>query len=173
MKTSRVVPEYYYKTNEIRNGHNNRSRDYVYVTPKNTTYTKNRSQQGPYNITEKDFGDHKVRYLSPTEYENGYDTPQIDERPVYDEEQEEYYSPRLIRRRYYREPDDNYNEEFPMVTPRRYVAAPQVQPKVIKRIYYRPTPTPPSPSPVEYIYENDYRPKNEEIVEYVVPRKRV
>jgi hypothetical protein len=160
-----------YKSNEILN------RNYAYINPNNTGQITNRTKNGPYNITEKDFGDHKVVYYIPSSYEDNYDLSQLDEEPFY-QQQQKYYSPPVVRRRYYHsyDDDDDYVEQLPIISPRRHMYVSPRGPQVIKRIYYQP-PSPPPLETIEYIYEDDYRPKNEEIIEYIVrdrtPRQRV
>jgi len=164
-----------YKSNEILN------RNYAYINPNNTGKITNRTKNGPYNITEKDFGDHKVVYYIPSSYEDNYDLSQLDEEPFYREPQK-HYSPTVVRRRYHHlynnNDDDNDVEQLPMISPRGHMYITPRRPQVIKRIYYQPpSPSPPPSETIQYIYEDDYRPKNEEIVEYIVrdrpPRQRV
>ena len=147
---------------------NQKSRDYEQSIPNNTGSITNRSKTGPYNVTEKDFGDHKVLYFIPSTYEDDYDLSQLDEKPFYQEQRT--YSPRpVVRRRYYQSSDDEdeqYMEELPSISPRRYRYIPSDRPQVIKRIYYEPSP--PATQITDYIFEEDYRPKNEEVIEYIV-----
>jgi hypothetical protein len=159
-----------YTSNEILN------RNYSYFTPNNTARITNRSKYGPYNIIEKDFGDHKVFDYIPSSYKYDYDLSQLDEQPFH-HEQQNYYSPVVSKRQYYQsyDNDEDYIEELPIISPRRNMYVSPRRPEVIKRIYYEAlSPPPPSPKIIEYIYEDDYRPKNEEIIEYIVrdrPRK--
>jgi hypothetical protein len=165
-----------YSPNEYLN------RNYKYIIPNNTGQITKRTKHGPYTVIEKDFGDHKLLYYVPSSYANDYDLSQLDEEPVY-QEQQKYYPPIVVRRRYYQSydnDDDDYIEEAPIISPRRHVyVSPRRRPQVIKRIYYEPSPTPPPPPSqrIEYIYEDDYRPKNEEFIEYIVrdraPKQRV
>jgi hypothetical protein len=174
MKTSQMSPEHYPIPNERFYGNNSRSRGYTYATPSRTGYTTNRSRHGHYNVTERDYGDKKVSYFIPAEYERDYDVSHLDGTTT-DDEPERYHTPVLIRRRYYRQYDDHdeyLNEELPYRPVRRHLRTPPIQPRVIKRVYIRPSPTPP-PQTIQYLYEDDYRPETEQIVEYVVPRQRV
>ena len=156
IKTSQDMTEYYSKPNQIFYGPQQTSRDHPYVIT-------NRSQRGEYNVTERDYGDRKVSYFIPAEYENRYDPAYLDDGPAYDR----YNTPILVRRRYYRSADDAYpyyEEEVPMASSRRYAEPPPLLPKrprVIKRVYFQPSPTPP---PVQYVYEDEHKPNNQEHV---------
>jgi hypothetical protein len=152
MTTNRIRPDYYYYNPSDENN------------PNNSGTITNRTTNGQYTITEKDFGDHKLFYYVPSTYDNDYDISQLDETPP----------PIIVKRKYYQQYDDDYyNEALPMITPRRYVYASPRRPQVVRKIYYEPPPK----QTVEYIYEDDYRPKNENIIEYIVrdrvPRRRV
>ncbi|UJR23926.1 hypothetical protein I4U23_026898 [Adineta vaga] len=165
IKTSRVMTDYSTKPNERFYGNKNQSNNYPYVIT-------NRSKHGLYNVTERDYGDQKVSYYIPAEYEHNYDPSYLDDKPIYDE-QERYNTPVLVRRRYYRSLDNNqpyYNEELPMIRSHQYVPPPPKQPRVIKRVYFRPSPTPsPPPEVVEYTYEDDHTPDKQE---YIVPKQK-
>jgi hypothetical protein len=135
------------------------------------SYTQNETvnrtkQNGQYTIIEKDFGDHKLFYYIPEEYGNNYDISQLDEIPT-NEEEHKYYSPRSVRRKY------DYIDKLPLISPRRYTHVSPRRAQVIRRIYYEPPP----PQKVEYVYEEDDRPEDEEIIEYILgdrrPRQRV
>jgi hypothetical protein len=150
---------------------NNERINYSNIIPNNTGFSTNRSKHGPYSITERDYGDRKVLYYVPSSYANDYDISQLDEQPVYPEQQRDY-SPVPARRRYhqsYDDDDDDYIEELPARLPRRHKYVSTRRPRVVKKIYYHPLPSPPPSQTIEYIYEDDYRPKNKETIEYIVP----
>ncbi|CAF1427206.1 unnamed protein product [Adineta steineri] len=172
MRTSRITPDYYYKPKEFlnRNNTNNNS----YVIPNKTGHITNRSKYGQYNITEKDFGDHKISYYIPSEYENNYDISQLDENPISNQTQR-IDSPILVRRRYYRHYDNNNNnndysnKELPIISSRQNIYIRSEQPKIIKRVYFK---IPPSPKTIQHIYEDEHQLSNEDIIEYVVPQQQ-
>ncbi|CAF2457088.1 unnamed protein product [Rotaria sp. Silwood2] len=161
---SRVVPEYYYTSNDISNEHGNRLKNHSQVT-------SNRRKKRRYNIIEKDRGDHKTYYYVPVEYGENYDISQLDEIPVY-EEKKRNYSPILVRRTNLESYDDNHIEKLPIISPRQHNYVSPRRAHVIERIYYEPSQSQTS----EHVLENDHRPQNEETNEYVlqdrVPKQR-
>lgn len=145
----------------------------------------NKTRKGSYNVVEKDYGDHKVIYHIPVEYGDNYDVSKLEDVPAVEEEAKpQQTSSKLVRRRIYHQyknvnNDDNYEqvEEVPILTSRRHVYAPQTHPRdkqVVTRVYE----TQPVTETVEYVYDDDYsdiddyRPDDEEEIEYVV-RERV
>ena len=142
------------------------------MNPQQTGPNTNRTQNGLYNVTEKEVNGHKLLYYVPTAYGNNYDLSQLDEG-LNDEEQPKYSPSTDVRRLV-----DIHNNT---PTPRRDKYVPPRRPKVIKRTYFDPSPPPPPPPPtrqkIVYIYEKAYIPQNKDIVDYVirdrVPRRRV
>ncbi|CAF3830672.1 unnamed protein product [Rotaria sordida] len=164
------------------------SDEFEYRSNKNGIIT-NKTRKGSYNIVEKDYGDHKIIYHIPVEYGDDYDISELEDMPTAEEEQpqqqqQQRNSPKLVRRRTIHQYADvgydndyEYVEEIPSVAPRqRMYISPRRQrdPQFVDRIYE----TQPASETVEYVYEDDYpddydyRPENEEQVEYVV-RERV
>ncbi|CAF1630683.1 unnamed protein product [Rotaria magnacalcarata] len=168
---SRVTPEYYYTLNDIASEHNSRSKNCSQILSNKKRSILSRKNKRQYNIIEKDIDNHKVYYYVPVEYGNNYDLSQLDEEPI-DEVRKRSYSPRLVRRRNFESYDDNYPEKLPMISSRPHNYVSPRRPHVIQRTYYEPSPSQTS----EYINENDHRPRNEELYEYVVrermPRQR-
>jgi hypothetical protein len=185
MTTGRIPPEYY--TSDEFSYRNNKTRiiprqNYSYGSSNNAGVITSKTKSGTYNIIEKDFGTHRVIYHVPIEYGDDYDVSQLEDIPITEEEQPQQTinSPRLVRRRIYQQYDDSdynddyeYVEEVPIVTPRRRVyisPRPQRDTQIVETIYETRSPK----KTVEYIYEDDrsdvydYRPENEEEVEYVV-----
>ncbi|CAF0971477.1 unnamed protein product [Rotaria sp. Silwood1] len=162
---SRVVPEYYYTSNDIAQEHSNKLKNY------SQTISKRRKKR-QYNIVEKDFGDHKAYYYVPVDYGNNYDLSQLDEVPT-DKEQKRSYSPILVRRKNFETYDDNHIEKLPIISPRQHNYVSPRRAHIIERIYYEPSQSQTS----KYIHEHDYIPQNEEINEYVVrdhvPKQRL
>ncbi|CAF3279427.1 unnamed protein product [Rotaria socialis] len=168
---SRAAPEYYFTSNDIASEHNSRLKNYLQTLSNKKRSILNRKSKRQYNIIEKDLDNHKVYYYVPVEYGNNYDLSQLDEEPI-DEVRKRSYSPRLVRRRNFEPYNDNYPEKLPMISSRPHNYVSPRRPHVIQRTYYEPSPSQTS----EYINENDHRPRNEELYEYVVrermPRQR-
>ena len=144
MTTNSFASDYH----QNRNRHN-RWKDLSSVVSDNTGRTTHRTRNGPYNIIEKDFGDHKVLYYVPSSYGSDYDLSQLDEK------QPRYYSPtRVRRRRYYRSVDNDDDDSI--LSSRRDMYLSPRRPPVIQRIYYDRTPR---SRIVDYIYAHDLQAK--------------
>ena len=138
-----------------------------------TTYSHpNRMRYGPYNIVERYVDGRKVLNYIPTAYSSDYDLSQLDERI-----RPEYRSSRIVKQQHYYQSlgddDDNDEEEY-IVSPRRVRYASAQRSHRVNRMYYEPAPR---SDIIEYVYQEDLRPRDEQIVEYVfpdrTPRKRV
>lgn len=133
----------------------------------------NRTRYGPYNVVEKYVDGHKVVDYIPTSYGSEYNLSEFDENT-----QRKYYSPTMIEQRHYQsslnDDEEEEEEEEYILTPRRVRYASARRPRMVNRVYYEPEPR---SDIIEYVYQEDLRPKVEEVVEYVVqdrtPRKRV
>lgn len=110
----------------------------------------NRTRYGPYNIIEKYVDGHRVFDYVPTSYGSEYDLSELDQS-----KQRKYYSPTMITQRYY---ESSLDDEEYIVTSRR------------PRIYYE---AKPRSDIIEYVYQEDLRPKFEEyVIQDRTPRKR-
>jgi hypothetical protein len=187
MTTGRIVSEYY--TPDEFTSKNNKTRiiprqNYSHAVSNNTGVITSKTRNGSYNIIEKDFGDYKVIYHVPIEYGDDYDVSQLEDIPAVEEQRQQ--TPKLVRRRIYQQYNDidydddyGYIEEIPVVSPRRHVYVSSRRPRdtqVVKTIYETRSRSP--TEIIEYVYEDDYedgydyKPDNQEQVEYVV-RERV
>jgi len=141
---------------------------YSRASPHYTGFITNRSQIGPYTVTEKDFGDHKALYYIPSTYENDYNLSQLDERPFYGDPIKRSQSPHRRSHRHRSYDDDVEYIELPRMSPRR-------RQQYVRKVYY--APSPPASIVTQYIYEENPRPKQKQIIEYIIdeppPRTKV
>ena len=170
MTTSRIIPVYHHNVDV--NDRNGRQKYYSSIISHKPNSISNRGKYGKYTINQKDFGDHKLFYYIPVEYGNNYDLSQLDEMPI-NERKTQMHLSSLVRRKYYRIYDNNYIEKIPIISPRGHARISPGRASIIRRLHYRLV----APNTSKYVYEHDYRPKNEEITECTVqdhlPRREV
>ena len=190
MTTTRVFSEYLPPQNTSYRSYAPRDvpplRDnYLFTDPNSKGVITKKSRSGSYNVIEKDFGDHKRIYHVPVEYGDNYDISQLDEPPII-EPVVQKPSPQLVRRRIYHQYEEPVNYEYveipspspppppPVTTRHVYVSPPPAPRPVREEVGEEIIETVPVNRKVRYIYEDDYanayeyRPVNEEVVEYVV-----
>lgn len=178
MTTTRVIADYLPPPNANQRVYATRD---IYADPHQRGVITKKSRSGSYNVIEKDFGDHKRIYHIPIEYGDNYDLSLLDEPTVVEETRRT--SPQLVRRRIYHqyaptpEPVEVEYVEVPSPPPppppvnsRRVYVSPRREPEVIEEVIE----TVPVTRKVRYVYEDDYansydyRPVDEQVVEYVV-----
>lgn len=164
---SRILPEYYFKSNDNMNEYYDRSKNYSQMMPNHRRSNLSRKHKGLYNIIEKTLDNHTVYYYIPVEYGRNYDISQLAEIPL-DDNYTRNNTPILAKRRNIDSHDDNYIEKLPRISSRQRNHVPLRRPHMIERIYFE------TPSKVNEYVDDDYhhRPKNAEIYEHVT-RERV
>ena len=158
MSSYRVAPDYYsYSSKDV-------------VVSDDLDPLVNRSIIEQYDVTEKDYDDyHREVHYVPTAYGRTYDVSPYDEDHLFYDD-DSFNLPPIVNRQYYHDYDDQYVvDDPPMLSSYGHTVSSSGQPQLIRRtVYDSVSPDPPSPSPIQVIYEGDYRPENEEIIEYVV-----
>ena len=161
MSSYRVAPDYYsYASNDV-------------VVSDDLDPLFNRSIIEQYDVTERDSDAYhnEFRYI-PSAYGSTYDVSQYNEGPVFYGDDSLGLPRPIYTEQYYHDYDDPYVvDDLPMFSSYGHTLSSSEPPQLIRRTIYdavSPDPPSPSPSPVQVIYEGDYRPENEEIIEYVV-----
>lgn len=124
------------------------------------TTNSQRTRYGPYDIIERYIHGEKVLDYVPASYGSEHNLSQFNRR--------------ILPEHYYQSSEDDDDEEEYILTSRRGRYSSARRPQRLNRVYYEPAPR---SDIIEYVYQEDLRPRNEQIVEYIVsnrtPRRRV